>query len=143
MDRCLLNILTANDLLHQLIIPQYEDFVRKNSSVRHALLTTILAYHMYEWVHEEKFTENHFKATYSDEDDMVELFEVARIISNDIKHCKFKSITKVQTGFSSGFSNGFARPLNVELPDGRLESMDNVLEKLVDFWKHREHLGKL
>ena len=32
-----------------MIIPQHEDFREKNSSSRHALLTIILIYHMYEW----------------------------------------------------------------------------------------------
>ena len=73
---------------------------------------------------------------------MTELFEVARVISNDLKHCKFKAKTRRKKGFSSGFSNGFAKPLNVELPDGRIKSMDNVLEGLVNFWKRREQLGE-
>ena len=47
-----------------IVIPQYEDFVSNNSSSRYALLTTIVAYHMYEWAHRKKFTVGHFKSTY-------------------------------------------------------------------------------
>ena len=49
MHKSSFNIRTARDFLHEMIIPQHEDFREKNSSSRHALLTIILVYHMYEW----------------------------------------------------------------------------------------------
>ena len=44
------NIRTARDLLHEIVIPQHEEFLANNSSSRHALLTIIMSYHLYEWV---------------------------------------------------------------------------------------------
>ena len=137
-----LNSYSARDMLHSLIIPQYEDFLRKNSSIRYAVLTVLLAYHMYEWVHRvRRFTKEHFDDNYTGEDNMVELFEIAREISNDLKHCKFETNIRTQTGFSSGFSDGFARPIIVKTPQGQEISMDKLLRALVEFWKRREQLG--
>ncbi len=89
MNRSPLESYSPSDMLHQLIIPQYKDFLKDNSSVRYAVLAVILAYHMYEWVHQDKFTKEHFENHYSDEidvDAMIELFEHARVMSNDLKH---------------------------------------------------------
>ena len=130
---------SPSDLLHQLIIPQYKDFLKKNSSVRYAVLTVILAYHMYEWVHHEKFTKEHFENHHKDEidvDKMVGIFEQARVISNDLKHCKFNSNLKLDGGFSAlDWSSGgdWARPINVKTPAGNI-SMDKLLRRLVYFW---------
>ena len=75
------------------------------------MLTTILAYHMYEWVHRKGFSIDHFRSTYEDPDGIAELFELARDITNGTKHFKTKKVkTEVQAGFSSGFSDGFAVP---------------------------------
>ena len=141
------NIRTARDFLHELILPQYEEFVRRNASSRHALLSFVLIYHMYEWVHLAPFTRKHFQSTYPDQHDVANLLELAKGIANGTKHFKPKRmgqvrpITRVQGGFSSAFSDGFARPLNVELPDGTSTSVDNLLGNLVDFWKRQERLG--
>ncbi len=64
-------------------------------------------------------------------------FELARLIANDTKHFLSKVDTRVQTGFRSGFSDAFARPLNVVYPDGRIDSADGLIGRLVDFWKTR------
>ena len=141
MDKNPLESHSASDMLHSLIIPQYEDFLCKNSSIRYAVLTVILAYHMYEWVHDKKFTKEHFANSYTDEDSMVELFEQARVISNDLKHCKFRTNIRTQVGFSSGFSDGFARPIMLKTPKGNEVSMDKLLRFLVEFWRRRERLG--
>ena len=45
------DVRTPHDFLHEMVIPQHEDFERDNSSSRHALLAIILVYHMSEWVH--------------------------------------------------------------------------------------------
>ena len=42
--------------------------------------------------------------------------------------------THVQAGFSSGFSEGFARPLNIKLSSGEIQSVDALLDKMVAFW---------
>lgn len=85
------DITTARDFLHKIVIPQHRDFKKANSSSRHALLAMICAYHMYEWVHKEKFTRKHFKSVYRSEEDrdyMPELFDIARRIVNGTKHFK-------------------------------------------------------
>ena len=144
------DIQTPQDFLRHLVIPQYQDFVGNNSSVRHALLAIILAYHMYEWVHGKskkkgkKISDfaDRFRSDYPNEhDDMALFFYLAKGITNDTKHFVSSVPTMTQTGFSQGFSHGFARPLNLELPNGRTVSIDIFLERLVDFWKRQEKLG--
>ena len=136
------NILNPRDFLHEMIIPQHEDFIEDNSSSRYALLTIILVYHMYEWVHSTKFTDSHFKSVYPpSEHGMVEKFELARNITNGTKHFSPKANTQVQIGFSSGFSDDFARPLNVEFPYGRQQSADSFLDEMVRFWERQERRG--
>lgn len=135
------NIRTPHDFMHEMIIPQYKEFRAKNSSSRHALLTIILVYHMYEWMHCKKFCCDHFRKAYENKEEMVELFELARNIANGTKHFKPRAKTRAQVGFSSAFSDGFARPLNVEYDDGRKQSVDVFLRKIVDFWKQQEEIG--
>ena len=141
MHKSSFNIRTARDFLHEMIIPQHEDFREKNSSSRHALLTIILVYHMYEWVHGCKFSIKHFRSTYKNEDGVAEMFELARNIANGTKHFSKKAKTQVQTGFSSGFSDGFACPLNVEFDDGRKQPADVFLRSLVKFWVQQKKGG--
>jgi hypothetical protein len=138
------DIRTAGDFFRALVIPQYEDFVASNSSSRHALLTTIVAYHMYEWVHRTKFAVSHFKSTYPQDPSLADVFELARKITNGTKHfkpIKPKAKTRTQKGFSSGFSNAFTRPLIVEFPDGSEKSADWFLCEMVDFWRVQEKNG--
>ncbi|MYF25442.1 MAG: hypothetical protein F4224_09175 [Nitrospira sp. SB0678_bin_10] len=123
-----------------MVIPQHKDFVANNSSSRHALLTIILVYHMYEWVHGKKFSTEHFNSTYENRGEMAEMFELAGKISNGTKHFRRKVKTQVQHGFSSAFSDAFARPLNVEF-NGKKQSVDSFLRKMVEFWKHQEQVG--
>ena len=94
------NIQTPQDFLHQLIIPQHNEFVRTISSVRHALLTIILIYHMYEWVHHRKFKEDHFETNYPSDLQMVNRFKLARRIANGTKH--FKPRDKAKTYMQGG-----------------------------------------
>lgn len=115
-----------------MILPQYEDFIGHNASTRYALLAFIVVYHMYEWVNpRKKFTKEGFQS---------------RGIVNGTKHFKptggqHSPKRHMQTGFPSAFSDEFARPLNIEAPDGKSESVDILLRKMVDFWKRQEQLG--
>ena len=135
------NIRTPRDFLHEMVIPQHEDFKVDNSSSRHALLTIILVYHMYEWVHRKPFNIRHFRSTYENNDCIAEMLELARKIANGTKHFSQKVKTQVQGGFSSAFSDGFARPLNVEFDDERKESADIFLRRMVEFWIQQEKVG--
>ena len=135
-------IRTTDDFLYKMVIPQYKDFTAGNGSSRHALLALILVYHMYEWAHGESFTKEHFLTKYPDKVEMVDLFELARAISNGTKHFAARAKTTTGVGFSSRFSDRFKRPLNAEFPlttnhaphSGRRISADRLLRKLVTFW---------
>lgn len=144
------DITTSRDFLHRMVIPQHQEFKKNHRSSRHALLAIICAYHMYEWVNEKTFTPEHFKSVYSSEADrdyMAELFNLARIIVNGTKHfkpAKQRVKTKVQGGFPSDFGDR-SRPLNVKLsgsenPDD-WEPIDNILDRMVEFWRRQESVG--
>lgn len=139
------DIKTANDFYEKMLVPQYADFIKENSSSRHALLATILAYHMFEWVHGKKFgscTEEEFQTLYPTHMQMYSTLEVAGHLTNGTKHFRSKPTkTRTQTGFSSAFSSGFARPLNIELSDGSEVSADAFLERLLGFWKEQKEVG--
>ncbi|MDD9991958.1 MAG: hypothetical protein OXP75_09150 [Rhodospirillales bacterium] len=131
----------ANDFLNNMVLPQYQEFLKKNSSSRAALLTFMLVYHMYEWVHCCAFSQEHFLETYPTDKHMCVFFETARRICNGTKHFAQRADTTVQSGFSSGFSDGFARPLNVTLAGNRQESADRLLHELVQFWERQKQVG--
>lgn len=135
------DITTARDFFRMVVIPQHEDFLAENSSSRHALLTTIVVYHMYEWVNGRKFTVKHFQSTYPQDLALADVFELAKNITNGTKHFKSIAKTRKQGGFSAGFSDGFARPLIVEFPDGREKSADMFLREMVDFWTRQGKTG--
>jgi hypothetical protein len=136
------DIMTADDFFRRVLIPQYEDFTAKNSSSRHALLTTIVAYHMYEWVNGKKFTIEDFESKYPQNSALSRVFELAKNITNGTKHYRNKAKTRSQTGFSSDFDNSFARPLMVEFPDGHEKSVDKFLGEMVDFWRKQISIEK-
>ena len=128
-------ISTPHEFLRELVLPEYRAFIRRNSSARHALLTIILVYHMYEWVHGRKYTREHFNKAHPGEQQVAERFEIAAKITNGTKHFRSKAKTRRQSGFKSGFSDAFARPLNVQFESGKEESVDRFLAALVGFWK--------
>ncbi len=133
-------IKTANDYFTEMLLPQHQDFISSNGSSRYALLTIILAYHMYEWVHKIKFTVEDFKAKYTNYQSMASEFDVARLITNGTKHFSEKEIeTKVQPGFTSSFSNDFAKPLIIQYKNGSEVSADEFIHKIVDFWKNEKN----
>ena len=132
----------ARDFYDEIVFPQYQDFLQKNSSKRHALLTIISAYHLYEWVHRTKFTRTDFKNRYPNESEVEELFETARHLTNGTKHYKNKAVkTRAQGGFSSAFSNAFARPLIIIKPDSSEVSADEFCEALIGFWQRQVKSG--
>ncbi len=128
------DIKTAQDFLHKMILPQYEEFKTNNASSRHALLTIILVSHMHEWVRPNK-------PSYPK--DIEEMPGLAKKIADGTKHFVPKAKTRTRRGFSSAFSNGFARPLIIKLPGGGELSVDQLLRKLVEFWKEQDRLGNL
>ena len=140
-QQAIFGIGTARDFFDELVVAQHDAFVGENSSPRHALLTVIVAYHMYEWIHPQKFTARGFRTQYPNEQGLARTFDLARKIANGTKHFTLKAKTCTQAGFSSGFSDGFARPLNVEYDDGTQESADAFLRKMVDFWKRQRACG--
>lgn len=130
-------VVDAKSYFNIMVKPQYEEFLEKNSCVKNALLSTMLTYHMYEWAHpKEKFSIEQFEKRYPDKKELANLFEMARDITNGMKHFKVKpTTTRSQGGFSSGFSNDFARPLIIVSSSGEEISVDEFLEKMVIFWQ--------
>ncbi|PLY01958.1 MAG: hypothetical protein C0623_04735 [Desulfuromonas sp.] len=125
-----------------MVLPQYQEFLENNASSRHALLTTILAYHLYEWVHGgKKFSrcsEDEFRSLYPSDIEICSIMKVAGHLTNGTKHFGNKDTkTRTQTGFISAFSDAFARPLNIILSDGNEVSADVFLGKLIEFWKRK------
>ncbi|MGF1877287.1 hypothetical protein L4D77_18435 [Photobacterium frigidiphilum] len=139
------NLKSPDDYFKQMLLPQYKDFLANNSSSRHALLTTIVAFHLYEWVNGIEFGKDKKKGfikIYPELSELADEFDVARHITNGTKHFSNKPVkTKTQSGFSSGFSDDFVRPLNIQYPDGREYSADQFLRKLIDFWQGQKDIG--
>ncbi|EMK6834857.1 TPA: hypothetical protein PX765_003374 [Vibrio cholerae] len=130
-------VIDAKSYFNIMVKPQYEQFLAQNSCVKSALLSTMLTYHMYEWAHpKEKFSIERFEKRYPEQKELANLFEMARDITNGLKHFKVKpTTTRNQRGFSSAFSNAFARPLIIVSPSGEEISVDQFLEKMVMFWQ--------
>jgi hypothetical protein len=131
-------ITDAKLFLSEMVLPQYSDFTANNSSSRHALLTTILCYHICEWVNPKTYTLNRFNIRYPNHPDIGQYLDIARQITNGTKHFKEKPSDPVETftkgGFSSEFSDAFARPLIIKTAKEEL-SADKFLRKLVEFWR--------
>jgi hypothetical protein len=132
-------IQTPNDFFTQLVLPQYDDFLANNASSRHALATTLFAYHMYDWVFECKFDKGDFN---QGTPEVAEYFEIARQLTNGTKHFKNKVATRVQVGFSQEFSDEFSRPLMIEIDNSIEISADALLKGLIAFWKDQQKKGK-
>ncbi|MYH19502.1 MAG: hypothetical protein F4132_10370 [Gemmatimonadetes bacterium] len=138
------DIRTAQCFLNKLIIPQYKDFLKDNASSRHALLTTILLFHMFEWANQgKKATVESFKKAYPDYPELAFNFGILKDISNGTKHFKSPIRTKKKTGFSSAFSDGFERPHSVEDDNGKVYPLDKLLRETVEFWQKQDELGNL
>ena len=136
------NIRNADDYFIQFLLPQYRDFIDNNASSRHALLTIIVSYHLFEWIHKDKFTIKLFEENYPSQKDLAKDFEIARNITNGTKHFSNDSAkTSTQRGFSSDFSDEFARSLNIEYPDGTKTSVDILLRRIVNFWQGEKDKG--
>ena len=128
----------ANDFFNEIVRPQYGDFLKDNASRRHALLTIIVAYHLFEWVHpRKKFSIEFFEATYPNDVDLAKFFDLARKIANGTKHSLQRTKTRRQAGFSSEFSDEFARPLIVVHSDGQEQSVDDLLHQMMNFWTNQ------
>jgi hypothetical protein len=134
---------TAHDFFVQIVLPQYQDFVENNSSARHALLSIITPYHMGEWRYEEKFRSGKRWRPAARNAGVLEDFQVAEMITNGTKHMEPKSVTtRTQGGFSSAFSSAFARCLMIRKQNGNEISADDLLERLINFWKNQKALGE-
>jgi hypothetical protein len=133
---------TAEDFLTQLVLPQYDDFLRNNASSRFALLCAVVTYHMYEWVNNpSKFQEADFRIRYPVEAHLAYLFELLRCLVNSTKHFRNRIGTRTQVGFSPAFSNAFSRPLYIIRDDGSEISADDLLKETVEFWKGQHAIG--
>jgi hypothetical protein len=127
---------TPKAFFTQVVVPRYEAFLDDNASPANALIAILVAYHMYEWVHQGKAFE---LASSTLPSAQKEAFELARRLANSTKHFKLKQTrpvsTRRQSGFSSDFSDEFARPLMIERDDGSEISADELLGTIIDHWR--------
>ncbi|MEZ8274182.1 hypothetical protein AB6C54_23555 [Vibrio splendidus] len=132
----------ASSYFKIMVKPQYEQFLAQNSCVKSALLATMLTYHMYEWMHpKETFTVKRFIARHPENQELAPIFEMARHITNGLKHFETKpTTTRSQVGFSSAFRSSFSRPLIIVSSDGEEISVDQFLEKMITFWQGQMQL---
>jgi len=99
------DIKTPNEFFEQMVLPQYDDFLKNNASSRYALLCLVLNYHMYEWANNKtEFNKTDFRTRYPGKQGLIELFDLARKVTNGTKHFKNKIETRTQIGFSPEFS---------------------------------------
>jgi len=140
------DIKSAQDFLEQIVLPEHNEYRKNIASQRHALLTTIVAYHMYEWANGCKFTADHFRQTYSKHLPLIDNFESARKIANGTKHfissvqtrSEENSFVEIVQGFAPRtWQEGcWAHPLYVECA-GKERPVDLILFEIVEFWKEQ------
>ena len=94
---------------------------------------------MYEWMHpREAFSVSNFLRRYPESTELAALFDMARHITNGLKHFAIKPTkTLSQSGFSSAFSNAFARPLVIVSSAGYEISADEFIGKMMNFWESK------
>ncbi len=143
-------ITTASAYFDQIVLPTSDEFLHDNASSAKALIAILSAYHLYEWANpKEKYTSARFSVRYPARTDMVEVFDVARMLTNGMKHfvprepSQKRAVTKAETGFSQDFSDDFSRPLSVETTTGQWLSADELLKKVTAFWQDERAAGRL
>jgi hypothetical protein len=143
-------ITTASAYFDQIVRPASEDFLQDNGSSAKALIAIVSAYHLYEWANPtEEYTSTRFLGHYSTRSDMIEVFDLAKMLTNGMKHFvptaprQKRAVTKAEGGFSQDFSDEFARPLNVKTTAGHWLSADDLLKKMVAFWQDESTAGRL
>ena len=141
------DITTPRDFFNKVVLPQYSDYRANIASQRHALLSAIVTYHMYEWVHERKFTKEHFESTYPEHLHLIDNFETARKIANGTKHFGSPVETRSQDAFAEFIQafppgawkeNSWAHPLMVQFPNGPERPFDLVLHEMITFWEEQD-----
>lgn len=123
------------------VIPQHRRFVESNSDVGAAVCAIVMTYHLYEWATGETFQRDSFPVKYPNDLNLLELFDLARRVTNGVKHAKPKIETVSQSGFSSAFSSSFSRPLNIVQNDGSKVSVDELLDTMIEFWTRQQQAG--
>jgi hypothetical protein len=149
----------AEDFFQQIVVPYHQAFMANNASSAGALVTISMTYHLYEWANpKEIFTEVGFRQHYPGRPEMIDYFELARMLANGLKHFdptkSSRAVTKAESGFSQEFSKEFARCLYVQVgiekmigdenktADGWI-SADDLLTKMVMFWQEQHAAGRL
>ncbi len=132
------DVRTPDDFFSKVVVPQYDEFIADNASSRKALVAIIVAYHMFEWVAGRKFAypERNLSPAINN------AFELARKLTNGVKHFGHTIETKTQSAFSSGFDESFARPLIVVQDDRSELSVDQLLREIVNYWRGEKTTGK-
>ncbi len=135
------NVGSASDFFIEVVSPLYSTFVADNANVAKAVSAIVMSYHLFDWVTGRKFEEKHFNDRYPEKPKLAADFEIARLLTNGIKHDLGNIQTRTQSGFRSGFSNEFARPLVIVRPDGSKISVDDLLHSMFYFWQEQHDKG--
>src|ERR1700736_2597082 len=97
-------IRTPSDFYDILVKPQYRLFKRSYATSispsalksRHALLSVLSTYHLYDWVHHgENFSLSPFEKQHKGKRDVGDMFEIARKLVNGSKHFESKIVSRV------------------------------------------------
>jgi hypothetical protein len=143
-------ITTASHYFDQIVLPTSDEFLHDNASSAKALIAIVSAYHLYEWANpKDEYNSTRFLGHYPTRADMVEVFDVAQMLTNGMKHFvptkpwQKRADTKAETGFSQDFSDDFSRPLSVKTATGQWLSADDLLKRMVAFWRDERTAGRL
>ena len=131
----------VDDFLEEILLPLYRSFLVRSASPRRAVICLTIAYQLYEWTNQARFSEEDFARRYPNEASVACLFVIIRSIVNGTrrfrKHSKATTTTRTQPGVSSRISSSFAKPLVITLDDGSELSAEDLLAEIVGFWKRQ------
>ena len=149
--RASFDVQTAANFYDMLVKPQYRLFKRSQAKAakpselksRHAILSIICTYHLYEWVHNgDTFSLSAFNGPQK----VGEMFDIARQLTNGSKHFKSSPLTRVEKSFTSEFSLEFAQEaypaLLVTKNDGTEIQVTEILDTLMSFWEAERAAGR-
>jgi hypothetical protein len=149
-------VTTPTQFYDLVVRPQYRLFKRSYpyaaspsaQQSRHAILSIICTYHMYDWFHGgDKFSRTHFDRHHRGQTAVRDMFEIARKVANGSKHFESRIASRVDASFSPAFSPAFAQEaypaLLIGKDDGTELHVRDLLASLIGFWESQRAAGKL
>ncbi len=138
---------TAYEFFHQIAKPTAEEFLSSPRQIRHAFLSAIVLYHVYDYWKREPGAVK-LKELYLDCPD----FEIIRSIANASKHCVLDTDPKVLTAsdqitqksypglFQANFGSATfaeASEVKVTLDDGTVRRLKPIVKAVLGMWSER------